>query len=164
MAEFNEEQFALAVALAKSGGGGGGGADSLTDLSDVSISSPQGGECLKYNATSGKWENGDDAGNVQSDWNENDPTSGAYILNKPSIPSKTSDLTNDSGFQSVKVLTDTLNAGQTTLTFTDSAITTSSLIDVYAPVWYSDAVQSNGSVVLTFPVQSSDMVVKIKVG
>ena len=36
--------------------------------------------------------------NVQSDWNETDTTSDAYIANKPAIPSKTSDITNDSGF------------------------------------------------------------------
>ena len=35
---------------------------------------------------------------VQSDWNENDTTNLAYINNKPTIPSKTSDLTNDSNF------------------------------------------------------------------
>ena len=35
---------------------------------------------------------------VQSNWNETDTTSKAYILNKPTIPTKTSDLTNDSGF------------------------------------------------------------------
>jgi len=62
-----------------------------------------------------------------------------------------------------KKLTGTLASGSTSITFTDSAITTSSLIDVYAPVWYSDAVQSDGSVVLTFPAQSSDMSVSIEV-
>lgn len=36
--------------------------------------------------------------NVQSDWNVTDTSSDAFIRNKPSIPSKTSDLTNDSGF------------------------------------------------------------------
>ena len=36
--------------------------------------------------------------NVQADWNEADTSSDAYIVNKPTIPSKTSDLTNDSGF------------------------------------------------------------------
>ena len=35
---------------------------------------------------------------VQSDWTEADPASPAYIQNKPTIPSKTSDLINDSGF------------------------------------------------------------------
>lgn len=32
------------------------------------------------------------------DWNENDPSSKSYIANKPTIPTSTSDLTNDSGF------------------------------------------------------------------
>ena len=36
--------------------------------------------------------------NVQSDWNVTNTASDAFIKNKPSIPSKTSDLTNDSGF------------------------------------------------------------------
>lgn len=36
--------------------------------------------------------------NVQSDWNEADSSSDAYIAHKPNIPTKTSDLTNDSGF------------------------------------------------------------------
>lgn len=36
--------------------------------------------------------------NVQSDWNESDNSSDAYIQNKPSIPDSTSDLVNDSGF------------------------------------------------------------------
>ena len=62
------------------------------------------------------------------------------------------------------VISQTLTAGQTSITFSNSAITANSLIDVYADVWYSDSVQNDGSVVLTFPVQSSDMVVKIKVG
>ena len=62
-----------------------------------------------------------------------------------------------------KVLSSTLTAGQTTVTFTDSAITANSLIDVYSPVWYISAVQSAGSVVITFPVQTSDITVSIKV-
>jgi hypothetical protein len=36
--------------------------------------------------------------NVQSDWSVTDNTSDAFILNKPVIPSATSDLTNDSGY------------------------------------------------------------------
>lgn len=36
--------------------------------------------------------------NVQADWNQANSSSDAFIKNKPSIPSKTSDLTNDSGF------------------------------------------------------------------
>lgn len=36
--------------------------------------------------------------NVQSDWNQTVDTEDDFIKNKPTIPSKTSDLTNDSGF------------------------------------------------------------------
>lgn len=36
--------------------------------------------------------------NVQSDWNATDTGSDAYIKNKPAIPSRVSDLENDSGF------------------------------------------------------------------
>lgn len=82
----------LADAIAA--GGGGGGASALSDLTDVDISgSVQGGKVLKYNAVEEKWTPGDDSGNVQSDWNENDPTSGAFILNKPSVPNSPIELT-----------------------------------------------------------------------
>ena len=37
--------------------------------------------------------------NVQSDWNVTDTSSDAFIKNKPSIPTKVSDLTNDSNYQ-----------------------------------------------------------------
>lgn len=37
--------------------------------------------------------------NVQSDWNTADANNDAYIKNKPTIPTKTSQLTNDSGFK-----------------------------------------------------------------
>lgn len=43
-----------------------------------------------------KWNNAEK--NVQSDYEETDATSDAFILNKPTIPSKTSELTNDSDF------------------------------------------------------------------
>lgn len=36
--------------------------------------------------------------NVQSDWNESNASSDSYIKNKPTIPTKTSELLNDSGF------------------------------------------------------------------
>lgn len=43
-----------------------------------------------------KWDKAEE--NVQPDWNETDSTKDSYIQNKPSIPSKTSDLQNDSNF------------------------------------------------------------------
>lgn len=50
------------AAAAMSGGGGGGGSSALSGLTDVDISNPTNGQTLVYNATSGKWENGDSAG------------------------------------------------------------------------------------------------------
>ena len=46
--------------------------------------------------------------NVQSNWNETDTSSDAYIQNKPTIPTAVSDLTNDSGFQTASDVTTTL--------------------------------------------------------
>lgn len=39
-----------------------GGASALNDLSDVTLASPSNGQVLKYNATTGKWENADESG------------------------------------------------------------------------------------------------------
>ena len=51
--------------------GGGGGASSLSQLDDVSISSPTNNQVLKYNSTTQKWENGAGGGiryNKETDW------------------------------------------------------------------------------------------------
>ena len=53
----------------------------------------------QINGTWSAWKTFDIARlQTQADWSETDTTSDAYIANKPSIPTKTSDLTNDSGF------------------------------------------------------------------
>ena len=39
-----------------------GGASALNDLSDVTLASPSNGQVLKYNSTTGKWENADESG------------------------------------------------------------------------------------------------------
>lgn len=53
--------------------------------------------------------------NVQSDWNETNTSSDAFIKNKPTIPTKTSDLTNDSDFVSDANYVHTDNNFTTTL-------------------------------------------------
>ena len=66
-------------------------------------------------------------------------------------------------------LTGTLTAGQTTLTLSDTSITTDSIVDnVYVPDTFFGVNPTNisattGSVTLTFPVQSSDLPVKVRV-
>lgn len=65
-----------------------------------------------------------------------------------------------------KKLLGTLNANETEVVFTDSAITSSSLIDVYTDkfgVNPSDCVQAGNTVTLTFTAQTVDVDVAIVV-
>lgn len=53
----------------------------------------------QINGTWSAWQEFDIARvQTQSNWNESDSSSEAFIQNKPTIPANTSDLTNDSGF------------------------------------------------------------------
>lgn len=64
------------------------------------------------------------------------------------------------------VLTSTLAAGSTTITFTDASIGNNSLIDVYTDTYGVNPktmAQSGTSVVLTFKAQASPIVVKLVV-
>lgn len=75
-----------------------------------------------------------------------------------------SELAEEIASASGKELTSTLTAGQTTLTFTDSAITANSTIDVYTSVYGvnpNDMTVSSGSLTLTFDAQSSAVGVKV---
>ena len=63
-----------------------------------------------------------------------------------------------------KELTATITAGQTSLTFTDTSITTNSTIDVYTSVYGvnpEEMTVSSGSLTLTFDSQASDIGVKV---
>ncbi len=64
-----------------------------------------------------------------------------------------------------KFLTETLTAGQTTVTFQDTLINANAMIDVYTDngIWYTDMTFGTYTVTLTFPVQSSNMTVKIHI-
>lgn len=62
-----------------------------------------------------------------------------------------------------KVLSQTLTAGSTTVTFSDASIVADSLINVYAPVWYSGYSFGVNSVTITFPAQASDITVKVRI-
>ena len=101
---------------------------------------------------------------VNSDW---DAVSGvAEILNKPTIPSSTSDLINNSGFISYTDLTGTLTTGNTSVTISDAAILTTSTFDIYTDVFGiqpTNAVVATGSITLTFLAQASDITVKVRV-
>lgn len=51
-----------------------------------------------YTVSSSGWTTTERPAYVQSNWSTSSTTAASYIKNKPSIPTKTSDLTNDSGF------------------------------------------------------------------
>jgi hypothetical protein len=61
------------------------------------------------------------------------------------------------------VISQTLTAGQTSITFNNSAILATSFISVASEAWYTASTQTTGSVTLTFPAQASDMLVQIKI-
>ena len=61
------------------------------------------------------------------------------------------------------VISQTLTAGQTSITFSNAAILATSFISVASEAWYESVSQSAGSVTLTFPEQSTDMLVQIMV-
>ncbi len=69
--------------------------------------------------------------NVQSDWNEANNTADDYIKNKPTIPTKTSDLNNDSGFLDSSDIT--ITRVQTTGTKIATIDVDGNSTDLYAP-------------------------------
>lgn len=78
------------------------------------------------------------------------------------IANLTSRVTNIEGVE----LTSTLTAGATSLTFTNSKITTNSTVDIYSSVYGVNpktVTLSNGSIAMTFKAQSSDVSVKVVV-
>lgn len=61
-------------------------------------------------------------------------------------------------------LTDTLEAGETELVFTDASILTTSMIDIYVDTWGVapvDVVVETGEATLTFEAQSADVAVML---
>lgn len=78
------------------------------------------------------------------------------------IANLTTRVTNIEGVE----LTSTLTAGATSLTFTNSKITTNSTVDIYSSVYGVNpktVTLSSGSIAMTFKAQSSDVSVKVVV-
>jgi hypothetical protein len=88
--------------------------------------------------------------NVQSDWAQTDSTADDYIKNKPSIPTKTSDLTNDSGFITSAALPTKLSD----LT-NDTGFITKSVSDLTN--YYDQTAINNMFNALSVPTKTSDL-------
>ena len=61
------------------------------------------------------------------------------------------------------IISQTLTAGNTSITFNHASITATSFISVASEAWYTAITQTTGSVSITFPAQSTDMLVQIMV-
>lgn len=132
----------------------------VSDLKNVVISSIANGQILQYNSSTQKWEN------------KSLGTAAARNATS-SITSGSTDLIESGAVSSLKqtltptILTQTLTAGSTTLTFTDAAIGNNSRIrpfsDPFVLGLIQDAVQSGTSVTLTCAEQSSNVSVSIEV-
>ena len=114
-----------------SSGGGGGGSSTLAGLSDVDVSGVSNGDVLAYNSTSHKWE---DKG--------------------LSIPTKTSDLTNDSNFVSDSTYVHTDNNYSTNEKNKLSGIEAGAEVNVQSD--WSESSSSSDSYIQNKPTKLSD--------
>ena len=130
---------------------GGGGAASLDDLTDVEITTPSNGQFLQYNSSDSEWQNvtviDDSTTSASKVWSSN--KTNTEIGKKEDAPT---------------VLTATLSSGNTSLTFSNAAITTTAMYDVYADKYGltpTDITITTGQAVLTFASQSTNVSVKL---
>lgn len=105
----------------------------LNDIPDVDLTNPTDGQVIKYDAAQDKWVNA--AGG---------------------------------GGSSITIIPGTLSAGNTTVTISNPAITANSIIipcvdEAFTGVAPTAQATAAGSVTLTFPVQSTNMPVKVVV-
>ncbi len=117
--------------------------DALADLTDTAISNPADGDGIVYDDQTGKWKNSNN------------------IATKTAV--------NAIHTAHDTVLSATLTTGQTTLTFTDNAIVSTSMCEllpvggvIIAPTQITDD-SANHSVTFTFDAQSTDISFKLRV-
>ena len=103
-----------------------------------------------------KGENGDAGGDIPEDsviyYDGNDTPEGYEDTTPP--------------FNSFTELTQTLTAGQTSLSFVNELITVNSTYDIYSSAWgvMPDAVSViNGELDMTFTAQAADVTVKLRI-
>ena len=137
---------------------GGGGASALNDLTDVTITSASNGQVLKYDSTNSKWINSADNGAVIDD----STTSASKVWSSNKTNTEIGKKEN-----AATVLTATLSAGSTSLTFTDASIGNNSRIsmksDPFVLGLIQNAVQSGTTVTLTCASQASAVSVMLEV-
>lgn len=139
----------------------GGGASTIEDLEDVNIEEPTDGQVLKYDAETETWVNGDDEGIASlaglTDVNLSQLADGQTLV----YDSTTEKWVNVDLELLFVDLEGTLLAGQTTLTFSDQRITTSSVVELFSrdniEITYDSISISNGSATVTLPAQAANV-------
>lgn len=140
------------------------GSSSLTSLTDVNVSSATEGQVLKYDSTSQKWVNGTGGSGASTladltDTVINNPQNGQMLIYDGTnhvwrnvVPSY--------GYNIAGIL----EAGQTSITFTNANILSDSYIQVFTPngTEFNSITATTGSVTITFDAQSSDLSVCVR--
>ena len=170
IAAYNDEEFIFDGTTWRKFGG------SLAGLTDVNISSPSDGQIQRYNGTSGKWENSNEttysAGtNVSiSEQGEISATDTTYSSQSAqqggtdvSLCTTGEKYTWGNKQDKPTILTATLAAGSTSVTFTNAAITNTARYDVYTDPYvpYEDLTRSGTTFTATFEEQTGAVSVEL---
>lgn len=136
----------------------------LDDLGDVTISSATSGQILKYDGS--KWVNGTGGGGGASALSDLSDVTISSASAGQVLKYDGSKWVNDNSSAAWVDVTGTLLAGNTSVTLSNAAITTSSTLDFFTDVFGvnpTNVTVSTGSVTLTFESQASDLGVKVRV-
>lgn len=135
----------------------------ISDLNNVTITSIANGQILVYDSTAGAWKNANlsvSAGDV----NYNNQTSG---LSATKVQGAIDEVSSQMQTLTPTILTQTLTAGSTTLTFTNVAIGNNSHVRPFSNPTIigliEDATQSGTSITLTCKEQSSDVSISLEI-
>lgn len=139
----------------------------ITGLTDVNLTTLSNGQILRYNGSTSKWENVS-LGSAAYKASTNAVTqSSTDLVESGAVYTEVNSLNQALTNVTPTVLTQTLTAGSTSLTFTNAAIGNNSRIryfsDPFVMGLVTDAVQSGTSVTLTCASQSSNVSVSIEV-
>jgi len=139
----------------------------VSDLNNVTISSIANGQILQYNSTTQKFENKSLGTAAARNATSAITSESTDLIESGAVSSLKQTLETNIANVTPVVLTQTLTAGNTTLTFTNAAIGNNSRIRPFSNPFVmgliEDATQSGTSVTLTCAEQSSDVSVSIEV-
>lgn len=139
----------------------------ITGLDDVTITSIANGQILVYNSTTHKWENKNLSAGMISYNNETSHLTSNKVQGAiDELTSKNQTLETDKEDKPTN-MTQTLTAGNTTLTFTNAAIKNSAKARVYSDPFIlgliTNMVQSGTTLTITCAAQSSDVNITVEI-